>query len=301
MKQIAPGTISRNGLARLLGIGVQQLEDIAANVPAMYRQENREIGSKMRILSIPMPTLKALQRDIYDAILSRIPTHEAVFCRPGRGILDAVRRHQGHPYLLHLDIRNFFPSTSHQRVRGVLKAAGFCADVASLLTRLTTYRKQLPQGAPTSVAMGNIVLERLDNSLWNLCRGFGLTYTRYVDDIAISGGRRVNDVEERARRIFERHGWELSAKGGLTQIRKDKPKLLGIILGTSLSVDPTYLADVSIALNDYIDSNIKPSKAEMMRLRGRISWTASVDPDSGRELESLLSKLDERTQASEMV
>jgi RNA-directed DNA polymerase len=214
-------------VARCLGLGIRDLQETAGDIESHYRSSRRLIGAKERTLLIPSDHLKSIQRDILGSLLNEIPPHPASFCTVGRGILKAAQRHLGHRYLLHLDLKDFFPSVRPARVRRVFQKAGFDAEAAELLAALTTFRNHLPQGAPTSVAVGNMVLERLDKSLWGLCRRFGLTYTRYVDDIAISGGAQVQSAESEVRRIIADCHWELSQKGGLMG-PDHRPKLLGV-------------------------------------------------------------------------
>jgi RNA-directed DNA polymerase len=277
-------------VARCLGHGLLELNQTATEIASHYRRESRLIGSKRRILSVPSDHLKAVQRLILERLLDPIPPHEAAFCYPGRGILDAVRRHQGHRYLLHLDLRDFFPSVRTSRVARAFRRLGFDAGATTLLTALTTYKNALPQGAPTSVAVGNLVLDRLDRSLWGVCRKYGLTYTRYVDDLAISGGRRLAGVEAEIRAIVSDCHWELSNKGGLAETGS-RPRLLGVLMGETLNVDPTYVADLRVVLAGRVGAGDPLTQAEHRTLAGKIAWVRAVNADDAQDLLSLFGQL----------
>jgi hypothetical protein len=113
--------------------------------------------------------------------------------------------------VLHFDLRDFFASVSAARVRAVFRAAGYPHEVACLLTGLCTTRtpeelnvdgirwrrRHLPQGAPTSPALANLAARRMDLRLHALAQKLGASYTRYADDLAISGGRRLERAVRR--------------------------------------------------------------------------------------------------------
>ncbi|MBI2804155.1 MAG: RNA-directed DNA polymerase [Planctomycetes bacterium] len=168
---------------------------------------------KPRLLEAPKPHLKAIQRRILHEILDHIPPHDTAHgFRTGRSIVSYARPHVGKQMVLHFDLRDFFASVSAARVRAIFRTAGYPADVASLLTGLCTTRtpddvtvagihwrrRHLPQGAPTSPAFANLAARRMDVRLSALAEKLGATYTRYADDLAISGG---HDLERAVRRV----------------------------------------------------------------------------------------------------
>lgn len=108
----------------------------------------------------------------------------------GRSIVSNARHHlDGAPYhLLNLDLQDFFPSINFYRVRGVFRKQPFLLghDVATVLAQMCTYRNELPQGAPTSPAISNLVCRSLDRDLIALARRHRSTFTRYADDLTFS-------------------------------------------------------------------------------------------------------------------
>jgi hypothetical protein len=85
-----------------------------------------------------------------------------------------------------MDLIDFFGSTSDRRVRRLFRVLGWDAESAALLTRLSTDSGSLPQGAPTSPRLANLVNVRLDARLSALAATLGGTYTRYADDLTFS-------------------------------------------------------------------------------------------------------------------
>jgi hypothetical protein len=153
-----------------------------------WKQAVIERNGKSRTLRVPCKGLKALQRSLNHDVLKHLDRERASYCRAGRGVLRAAAAHEHRPALLHRDIARFFPSVSPSRAVKTLIGEGFSPHHARLITSVCTLDGELPQGAPTSVTLGNLVLKSLDRRLSALCRKNGLTYTRYVDDLAISGG-----------------------------------------------------------------------------------------------------------------
>jgi RNA-directed DNA polymerase len=109
---------------------------------------------------------------------------------PARSIVTNARHHlNGNPYhLLNLDLQDFFPSINFYRARGVFRKQPFLLghDVATVLAQMCTFRNELPQGAPTSPAISNLVCRSLDRDLIALARRHRSTYTRYADDLTFS-------------------------------------------------------------------------------------------------------------------
>jgi RNA-directed DNA polymerase len=167
-----------------------------------------------RLLEVPKAKLKAAQRRILEGLLASIPPHEAAhgFVR-GRSVRSFVAPHEGQPCVLRLDVQDFFASIGAVRVRRVFTSVGYPPTVAALLAALCTTRtpktvtaplqahgrpgavlaerlhaRHLPQGAPTSPALANLVAFGLDARLHGLARRFGAVYTRYADDLVFSGG-----------------------------------------------------------------------------------------------------------------
>jgi len=98
-----------------------------------------------------------------------------------------ARMHLGKKYKMHTDIRNFFPSISNEMVFQVLIKQGFYPSVAHYITKLTTYKGQVPQGTKTATSLANLVFFHLaDQQINDLCKKNNITYTRFVDDIFCS-------------------------------------------------------------------------------------------------------------------
>jgi len=142
-----------------------------------------------RTIQSPAGKLAKIQRDLA-AILStaygsRVSVHG--FAKK-RGIRTNANAHRNAVQIFTCDIQDFFPSIHFGRVRGLFSAKpyGYSKDVAQLLARICCHKGSLPQGAPTSPILSNMICGKLDSDLKHLARQHGCCYTRYADDLSFS-------------------------------------------------------------------------------------------------------------------
>lgn len=159
----------------------------------------------LRLISAPMPRLKRAQYWVLDGILAKLPVHEAAHgFVPGRSIASNATPHAGKAVVVNFDLKDFFPAIGFYRVRGLFQSFGYSRQVATLLALLCTElptdqveidgrrfhvrsgERHLPQGAPSSPAITNLLCRRLDKRLTGLARRHGFSYTRYADDMTFS-------------------------------------------------------------------------------------------------------------------
>ena len=176
--------------AALLGVEVNRLEEILNNVSGHYQEFwMRKRSGGYRMISAPDKDLQAIQSTIYSRILSSVTiVHPAaVGFRCGRSVVDNAAPHLGKRYVFKMDIHDFFGSIRSPRVRQTFKKIGYPENVSKVLGALCCLHRHLPQGAPTSPALSNIVGYEMDRKLAALAAEYGVTYTRYADDLTFSG------------------------------------------------------------------------------------------------------------------
>lgn len=177
-------------LARDLGLPLRTLYAVSNRIPAHYhRAEVPKRDGGVRVLRVPDPVLKDIQRRIARVLLSGMPVSpHATAYRYGAGVVENARRHVGRPELLKLDILHFFDSIRYIQVKEAAFPAEIYAEPLRILLSMLCYdRDVLPQGAPTSPWIANLVLRPFDEKLGAWCRARGVVYTRYCDDLAFSG------------------------------------------------------------------------------------------------------------------
>lgn len=182
--------LSERDLASRLGVPLQRLRQIASEAPMHYRQFAVVKGHKVRIIRPPLDDLMQIQRRIKTNVLDRLPLSNAAHGGvKGRSPVSNAEPHLGQACVINLDVRKFFDEVRHEMVyRLFRKDLGFGREVSRLLTRLTTHLDRLPQGAPTSTAIANLLLAvPVDRPISREANRTGIRYTRFVDDIALSG------------------------------------------------------------------------------------------------------------------
>ena len=176
-------------LARDLGVEVRTLYALSNTLPVHYHTvEIPKADGGVRCLTVPDEALKRVQRAILNNLLVHMPVSPcAMAYRYGGGAIRNAARHVGRPQVLRLDIRHFFDSVRYSAVKdAVFPPQTFSEPLRVLLTMLCYYRDSLPQGAPTSPAIVNILLRDFDRRLNAWCRRRDVVYTRYCDDLTFS-------------------------------------------------------------------------------------------------------------------
>lgn len=176
-------------LCALVGLKKYYVTSVIFCSKAHYREfEIKKRSGGVRQIRAPYPSLLYMQNWIYKEILMKCKVNATAhgFVRK-RSILTNANVHKGQNYLLKMDLKDFFPSIPINCVIQVFKDIGYTNDVAFYLASICCLEDALPQGAPTSPALSNIVASFMDKRLYKLCQEYGYKYTRYADDIAISG------------------------------------------------------------------------------------------------------------------
>jgi len=182
-----PRTLTVEQLADRLGLSVADLN----STPVAYRKfQIPKRGGGWREISAPEPLLRDVQRRIVGRLLNRIDGHPAALgFERGRSTVQNAAQHAGRPVIVRMDVRDFFRSTGANRIDGFFAALGWDRQATTLLLRLTTHDGALPQGAPTSPRLSNLVNRRLDERLTSFASRVAARYTRYADDITFSFDR----------------------------------------------------------------------------------------------------------------
>lgn len=279
-------------LAQLLGRKVSFLHKVAAASEHFYRHfsiPKRHGG--FRALCAPYPSLKECQRWILDEILvrKRCSPSSVGFTR-GKSILDHAGPHVGAREILVLDIRDFFPSIRINRVISVFKGLGYTQEVSQLLGRLCCRGGVLPQGAPTSPALANLVCRRLDARLRKSAKKAGLVFTRYADDLCFSGEIIPPGFESLVHRITKREGFLIKQEKSRKFNECDTRRLVTGLNVTMIDLRVTrqYKRDLRTALyyiNKYgLQSHMAKNKVRdpmyVQRLLGKVGFWRNVEPAS---------------------
>lgn len=233
-----PVIFDKSHLAQLFGMELRELAKLTRHIKGQYHERvvPKKNGGK-RILLVPSQRLKEIQQWILEEILYQIPISpfSKGFVR-GVSILDNARIHESQECIMHMDIQDFFSSISFERVFRIFYYHGYTREVSYYLARLCTDGHVLPQGAPTSPYLANIVCIRLDKRLSSLASKHSASYSRYADDIAISGGNEITKLATLVKLIIDDEGFATNDKKYRVQFRHQRQKVTGLIVNTKARV-----------------------------------------------------------------
>lgn len=173
-----------------LGISARTLYGLSNNISKHYQEVKiPKTDGGVRVLSVPDEALKRVQRAIAQKLLAYEPVSVyAKAYKPGSNIRKNAVLHVGKENLLKLDVYRFFDSISYTAVKEkVFPSNKYSEQIRILLTMLCYYKDALPQGAPTSPIISNIIMREFDETVGSWCAKKSITYTRYCDDMTFSG------------------------------------------------------------------------------------------------------------------
>lgn len=220
-------------LARRLGVERAQVVELE---PSYTRHQIPKRRGGQRQILAPSPPLKAMQRRILRRLLNRLSAHPmATGFERGQSIAINALAHRSRAVVVKMDIRDFFPSTRADRIEQYFRAIGWNREVSRRLTHLCTYEGGLPQGAPTSPRLSNLVNIQLDARLDGLAQHYAAVYTRYADDMTFSFGQDehqvVNTLIRGAKEIVAGYGYRLHNRKKLCIARAcDRQQVTGLVV-----------------------------------------------------------------------
>jgi hypothetical protein len=196
----------------------------------------RRQGRKTRWIEAPRPWLKQVQRRLLDHTLAAVPPSSWChgFC-PGRSILTNAAQHAGRQFVVTMDIQNFFPSIHTGMLRPVLSPLARPGREVELLLALVTRQDRLPQGAPTSPHLANLVFSPVD-AVIAAALPAGWVYSRYADDLAFSGDEDPGPLVQTVTRLVARHGFTIAPRKTRVMGRNRRQTVTGLVVNERVRV-----------------------------------------------------------------
>ncbi len=283
-------------LAANSGISKSRVKYIIKNGPFLYKDYfiNKNDGSK-RLISVPRSDLKSIQKSIlkdilYKKISPNPYVHGGVI---GRSIVTNAKNHVGKKCVVCLDIKNFFPSTHMSKLEKSLLNY-FSANEAKILIRLTTKNYSLPQGAPTSPFLSNLALSSCDEDIKNFCLKSNLDYSRYFDDITISGNGACKFLSK-ITKIINQSGFSTNLKTKIQHEGKEQI-VTGIVVNKKMTLrssDIKLLKTVieSFKVNGFLAFETDNFVKELEIINGKIAFLNQVNFTLGGKLNVDFSKI----------
>lgn len=279
-------------LSLWLGVDKIELEELARHINSHCYEIKKETSSgKKRWIFIADSRLKSIQRQIKNRMLDRIPVSDSAHAwTKGRSTLTNARQHLRKAVVVKLDIKDFFPSVHYSRVYKLFINLGCSPDVSRILTQLTTYKHRLPQGAPTSPAIANLILKILDSRLERLCALHGITYTRYGDDITVSGKYSAKKLKNLFQKIIRQEGFLIKRKKIDIQYKNQRQEVTGIVVNKIPNIAKENRKKLRAIIHNcrvYGPSTQTAENKDKFRERlfGSINYVKQVNPELGEKFQ----------------
>jgi retron-type reverse transcriptase len=230
-------------LSRLTGIRRGKLAAMVYKTERFYRHFRiPKRSGEWRDIDAPTLILKDCQRWILREILERVAVSDCAhgFVK-GRSIVTNASLHSGRPLVINIDVEDFFPSIGWSKVFNLFRSLGYSKKVCFYLTALTTLRDAMPQGAPTSPALSNLIVKHLDSRFAGLAKRQGFQYSRYADDMTFSGDGSPASIVPIVRQIVEEEGFHLNESKVRIMRSHKRQEVTGLVVNGTPSVRRSHV------------------------------------------------------------
>lgn len=268
-------------LGLMLGISPRLIVQIARKPDRHYRSfELPKKSGGTRPIDSPRTFLKTLQYFLNDYFLSGLTVHDAVTSyRAGIGIQENAKHHSKKPFVANIDIENFFGSITTDMVCNLLRNEGYDSQFAHIASRICTKGGTLPQGSPTSPAISNAMIKSFDFEFSRICAEQEFTYTRYADDITISGNyaEQLDSLITICERLLSQgYGLRLNnAKLRISSARSQQ-RVTGLVVNEGVRPPREWRRKVRSAFHKASLADVIDQKT-YVRLCGFISYLSAFD------------------------
>lgn len=274
-----------------------------------------------RLISAPMPDLKAAQIWILENVLSKVAVSDAAHgFLPEKNIVSNARVHLGAKTVINFDLENFFPSINYKRVKGIFRSFGYAEAIATVFALLATApeteeieidgktyfvalgERHLPQGSPASPMISNIASRRLDKSLTTIAAGLGFKYTRYADDLTFStetADANVQKLMTQVRFVVGKQGFTVNENKTRIFRRGRQQEVTGIVVNDKISIDRKTLRKFRAVLHQAETRGLENlrwgnSPDLIAALRGYANFVFMVDKEKGYAFQQQVRRIAEK-------
>ena len=300
--------LKRNELPYILNI--DHLAELTGSSPAqlhLFISDKRKAYSSFKLpkkrggfrkIDAPSKKMKIVQRWILDNILYKLDAGKyAHGFVPNRSIATNASVHVGQELVLGIDIKDFFPSITLKRVVGLFRSIGYNEEVSHGMGELCTFNWRLPQGAPTSPMISNLIAWHIDIKLSKFCNKRNLCYSRYADDITISGGTELPRYKTLIFRKIEEEGFSINDEKTRLHGRGSSQRVTGLVVNDTITLGREKKKRLraivhNIAKNGPIAENRDNDPFFRERVFGHIGFAKMVEPDFAASLLDSLKYVD---------
>jgi len=226
-------------IASFLGISPKLVGHMAVKPNEYYRSfKIKKKNGKFREITAPRVFLKTVQRYLLDCILTPLKLHpSAVGFRRELSVRNGAERHVGRKFAWNIDLKDFFPSITKKSVLILFEKIGFPKKSAFFLSGLCCLQERLPQGAPTSPAISNLIFYGADESIFREAKKHSIIYTRYADDLSFSSDQPIQPSFQKAvLEIVKLSGFRINSEKSRLMGPRCRREVTGLTVNQKVSV-----------------------------------------------------------------
>jgi len=279
-----------SSLTKDLGVSAKTLYTLSNHIDSHYYQAKvPKKNGEYRELSVPDEFLKTIQKRIVEKLLvyEEVSTYATAY-RYGTSTIKNAYQHIKKHTMLKLDIRHFFDNINYPIVKEkVFVKEKYSESNRILLSLLCIYNDALPQGAPTSPIISNIIMKEFDNIVGDWCKKKRISYTRYCDDMTFSGYFNEKEVISFVKAELKKMGFYLNDNKTVIAGKGQKQIVTGIIVNEKLNTPLSYRRKIRQELyyckRFGIKSHLQRKKLSisepdyLKKLLGKVNYVLSVD------------------------
>lgn len=254
-----------------------------------YKTKIPKSNGEERELTVPDEFLKSIQRRIVDKLLyfEEVSPYATAY-RYGGSTVKNAKPHVGQPLILKLDIRHFFDRIIYPAIKEkAFPENKYSENNRILLSLICSHSGTLPQGAPTSPVISNIIMKDFDDVVGKWCDKRKIRYTRYCDDMTFSGDFIPNETIKFVGRELKKMGFFLNGKK-TTIVRDGQKKIVtGIVVNEKLNASSSYRKEIrqtvyyckKFGVKSHMEhKNISDDRISFLqKLLGKVNYVLSVD------------------------
>ncbi len=287
-------------LAQAIAVPRNMLFELARNTAKQYQLIMlRKKNGGFRYIHSPSDDLKHAQKQILKKILSamEVSPYATAYLR-GKSLKDNAAPHTNHKHLLKMDITDFFGSITYlQVISSAFPSKRYPVQVGAMLTSLCCLNNRLPQGAPTSPMLSNIVMKNFDDSIGSWCKERGISYTRYCDDLTFSADYPLYVVYAKVKQMLFCRGFEVNEAKTKFISNASCQLVTGLTVNEKVSVPREYKRqlrqEIYYAVKfGFSDSIVQGNRFEFItrgvpncakyfnHLKGQVNYVLQIEPEN---------------------
>ncbi|QFR42866.1 reverse transcriptase domain-containing protein [Sulfurimonas xiamenensis] len=221
-----------------------------------------------RKLNIPPTFAKVVQKKLntllQDIYIPPKPVHGFIksYKFDTKNIVSNALKHTKKSIVINVDIENFFNTVNFGRVRGLFISKPFeiDKDIATRLAQLTVFNNELPQGAPTSPIITNLICKKMDFQLLKVAKENSLVFSRYADDITFSTNKQninieniISDIEQ----VIVDNGFKINTSKTRVQLQNQTQTVTGLKVNQKVNLDRKYIRQIRSMLFSWYTDGLK--------------------------------------------